>query len=272
MKTIAKGIIIGLANIIPGVSGGTLAVILGLYDQIIFAINNIFTKQAFLKAFRLLTKVGFGMLIGIILFSKLIEYLLSTYYQATMFFFLGLIIGSIPLIYKQHTTSEISFKKGICLCIGLLFVLSTYFLPAIKATGSEFNPTSLSCFLPLFISGFLAAIAMIIPGISGSFLLMLLGTYHLILKAISSLNVPILFIVAIGAVLGIVVTAKFIKYCLTKYPEYTYYFILGLIIASIFRIWPGIQLNLSALISLLTLILGVSMNKLLSLLSNHQLK
>ena len=195
-----KGMLIGISNIIPGVSGGTIAVVTGVYEQLISAIGNFFKKfkETFKDNMKLLIPIGLGAVVGVVLFSKLLEYLLETHEIPTYFAFLGLIVGSFPLIFKNALSK--GFKKTylipfiITFAIGL--TLTILEKCGVVGTGIESFGLDIVSIIILFFAGMIAASTMIIPGISGSFVLLLMGVYHPLLSAVSALNIPILMLTA----------------------------------------------------------------------------
>ena len=239
---IVKGGIIGIANIIPGVSGGTLAVVLGIYDRLIAAISGFFTQPDMRWAhFRFLAKIFTGAAVFILLLANLMDYMLNEHYSATMFLFSGLIIGGIPAVIRSHHDMKPGYRRAAMLAAGALFIV---LLPesvndAAVSSGVISSPAP-GGYLLLALGGFLAGGAMIVPGVSGSFILLILGQYENIVKAIKGFDIVILAIVGIGAVLGIVVFSRMIYILLKKFPAFTYYFILGLIAGSLVRIFPGV--------------------------------
>jgi len=261
-----KGGAIGVANIIPGVSGGTMAVVLGLYDRLIEAIACFFDSPKKRKEYLLfLIVIGAGAAAAILMLANLLDYLLKNHYQATIYAFLGLIIGGIPAIWKSHGDMKPGAARVLFFILGMLVViLPSLFGEGAKeaAAGAEVVfPTGGAGYSTLLLAAFLAGGAMIVPGISGSFILVLLGQYAVIIAAIKAMAVPVLGVVAIGAGVGVLVFSKIIKVCLSKAPATTYYFILGLLAASIWEIYPGIPGTPGVLVSsLVTLILGAAVS------------
>ncbi|MFT5171012.1 MAG: putative membrane protein [Candidatus Marinamargulisbacteria bacterium] len=239
-KTFFRGIAIGIANIIPGVSGGTIAVVLGIYDDLIESIGEFFLNKKKRKVYALfLVQIGLGALVGILLFARVITFLLDQYAQPTQFLFIGLIVGSIPVIYKMHPQMKVTGVKALGFLLGLsaMGLLAFYPEPQIlHPTGGHLDVGRVGLFL---FSGFIAAGAMVIPGISGSFIIIILGTYHAIVAAVSDFNFAVLGLVGIGAVAGILLLTKGIDFCLKKNPGVTYYVILGLVLGSVFKLWPA---------------------------------
>jgi len=243
VKLILKGGIIGVANIIPGVSGGTMAVVLGVYEDLIDAISNFFTNKEKRKLYGLfLLKIAFGALVAVMALSWVMDFLLGNYRKLTYLFFIGLIAGSIPAIYNTHDNMKPNVSSVLCFLAGLLLILSVaLFFPEVAQTKDvsfQYKVTTTGLLLLLF-GGIIAGGSMIVPGISGSFVLVLLGQYRVVIKAIKEFNLILLGVVAIGAGVGIWGFAKLINLLLKSFPKQTFYFILGLVIASLYPIFPG---------------------------------
>ncbi len=240
-----KGFILGVANIIPGVSGGTLAITLGIYEDIIKAISHFFTN--FKKNVKFLLPIVLGAIVSILLLSKVISYSLENAPIATTLFFIGLIVGGIPLIFKKVEGKKVKKNYIISFIVPVVVVLLLTFI----SSGNRYiNLTNLNpgMIVILFIVGVVASATMIIPGISGSFVLMLLGFYKPIVKTVSNLtnmsmlghNLLVLVPFVIGVLVGIVLIAKLIEYLLKKHEIATYYAILGFIISSIASLIIGL--------------------------------
>lgn len=230
-----KGIVVGIANIIPGVSGGTMAVILGIYDELINAISLSIEKLK--KNWKFILCIGAGMGVGILVLANILSFLFENYNVATQFFFIGLILGSLPLVWSI-TVSDRKFKPiNVIPFILMLGVMIIMFIikPAENAVQTVI---SVRLFIELVIAGFVGAVAMIIPGISGSFMIKVLGHYETMQKAISDLNIVILIPLAIGIVIGLLVGAKIISILLKKFKQGIYAGILGLIVGSVLVIYP----------------------------------
>ena len=235
---ILKGFILGIANIIPGVSGGTLAMTMGIYEDIIKSISSILKTPK--KSFKLLLHLGIGGLLSILILSKLLNYTLTNYAFATTLFFIGLIVGGFPLLLKKAKGHKVSLGYLLSFLSTTSLVIILRLLQTSENTVS-LNNVSLFTMIILLLVGMLAASTMVIHGVSGSFVLMLIGFYKPILNTISNItkinllghNLLILVPFGIGVLLGIVLTAKLIEYLLKKYEIYTYYGIYGFILASI---------------------------------------
>ncbi|WP_054740161.1 DUF368 domain-containing protein [Cellulosilyticum ruminicola] len=255
------GAIIGIANIIPGVSGGTMAVILNIYDELISAVSN-FTKS-FKKSLTLLIPIGIGAGIGIILFSKLIGFLLETYPMPLNFFFMGLIIGSIPMIYKRATVQKFKVVSLIPFVITVAIMAGMSFLSKDEAVASALITTvTFGTALKLIACGAIAAACTILPGVSGSLILVVLGIYTSVLNAIDTFNIPVLFCVGIGVLIGLLGGAKLIDICLRTNEQLTFFAILGLVVGSVVPVFKasGFAFGVQAVVSIVTLALGMGIS------------
>lgn len=222
---IIKGIIIGIGKILPGVSGAILAISLNVYDKGLEAITNFFNDVK--KNATFLIKIGTGISLGLILFSKIIKYFITNFEIQTTLLFIGLIIGGIPLLFK-----EVKEKKHY-----ISSIISFVIIIIISLLSIENNNSNIS-FLNLFLSGFVDAIATIFPGICGTTLLMLMGSYNSIITAISNVtnnivnSIDILVPFSIGMFIGIIIISKFINYCFRKFKSLTYAIIIGVSIST----------------------------------------
>ncbi|MBT2570600.1 DUF368 domain-containing protein [Planococcus sp. ISL-110] len=256
-KNIYRGILMGISDLIPGVSGGTIAFILGIYDRLLESISGFFSRD-WKKHLGFLVPLGLGVVITLLLFSRVIEYLLEQHYEATQFFFMGLIIGVVPYIMKQAEVKKNFTPRHLIILVVIGAALAvTAFIP----TEEDLAPiTSLTMpvFFLLFFSGWLASMAMLLPGISGSFILLLLGVYSTAINALSTLNIPVALAIGAGVIVGFIVSSKVIRYLLEHFTYVTYAAIIGLIIGSLFVVFPGFSGDSATFItSLLTFALGL---------------
>lgn len=240
---ILKGMVIGTANIIPGVSGGTFAFIFGVYEHLTEAIGNFFTNSKKRKEyfFFLLFIVG-GAVLGILIFSKVLGFLLDHSQisrQITYSFFIGLIGGSIPFIMKSHNDMRFNINRAVMFLVGVVLISLTIIFnqgSSVEIVNHN-NPVRL---IWLFFCGMFSGGSMIIPGFSGSALLVSLGEYETVVKIylgnIKMYIVPII-VFSIGAASGIILFAKAVEVCFKKFKSGTLYFILGLIAASLIQIY-----------------------------------
>ena len=228
-----KGCLFGIANIIPGVSGGTIAVITGVYEKLLDSINNLFKK--FKSSFIFLLIFGLGAVVAVLAGAKGIEWCLDNYLFPTSCLFIGLILGGIPVIYSP-VREKLSFKYIIVFIICMAIVIALLYLP--KNSSSDLEVMD---YIKLGVCGILASAAMIIPGISGMMMFYLFGYYEVIMGALSGLvhtatmldSFLILLPVGIGIIVGLFTTAKIIGLLLKKFKVGTYYGILGFVVGSV---------------------------------------
>lgn len=242
-----KGLVIGVSNVLPGVSGGTIALLLGIYDRLIFAINHLFSKK-WKDQLPFLLSVGAGLVVATFLFANVIDWLFEQYPQQIQFAFIGLIIGSLPLLLKQSGLKQTINGKYVFLLIFSVIIAASlkFFSPAEATIITEMTPGT---YLFLLFAGFIASSSMILPGISGSLMLLLIGAYGTIIRAVTVLQIDILIVTAIGIGLGVVVMSKVISYFLKQYPVATYAMIIGFVIGSLSVIFPGWPTNGVAILS-----------------------
>ncbi|UJL47012.1 DUF368 domain-containing protein [Virgibacillus sp. NKC19-16] len=245
-KNIYRGLIMGASDVIPGVSGGTIAVLLGIYDRLIAAING-FVSKDWKKQLGFLIPLGVGIVTAIFLLANVIEWLFEHYPGPTQFFFLGLILGVLPyLFHKADAKHTFKLKQFVFLIIAVILVASLAFFNPNEGAVIE-NITG-STYILLFFSGFIASSAMIVPGISGSFMLLLIGVYSTIISAISNLQFDIIAVTGVGIVIGLAVMSKIIHYFLTNHYTGTFAIIIGLVIGSIFVVFPGWPMDIPLLL------------------------
>lgn len=238
-----KGFIIGVANIIPGVSGGTLAITLGIYEKLIGIISHFFKNIK--ENIKFLIPIVIGAVLSILILSKVISYSLDKFPLPTTLLFIGLILGGLPMLFgKVKKASKKKIVPNIIILLITFSIVATFgFMNTGSASANLSNPGFID-FILLFLVGMVAAATMIIPGISGSFMLMLLGYYKPIIDTISSLasfknighDLIVLIPFGIGILVGIVLVAKLIELLLKKFPTQTYYGIIGFVLASIISI------------------------------------
>lgn len=243
---VLKGFFMGIANIIPGVSGGTIAIILGIYEQFISSISHLLSDLK--KNLKFLIPVVIGMGLSILLLSGVIEYSYDNFPLPTMMFFVGLVIGGIPMLFKNVLHKKENKEVSSYLIMFLTFSLVIFMACAdlIFGTTTEVNLSSLNLFgyIILFGVGVIAAATMVIPGISGSLMLMLLGYYYPIVRTISDLvkfnnifsNIMVLGVFGIGVLVGMVLISKLLEMLFKKFKTKTYFGVLGFIFASIIAI------------------------------------
>lgn len=253
------GIAIGMANVIPGVSGSTMAVVFNIYDRFVNAIT--LNIKKLIENRRFVIPVVGGMALGVLLFSKLITVLYENFPVQTDYFFTGLIIGSIPMLFSfmtkkqdgQKFTAKKTISVVICALAGFAVLIGFGLLGSDIDTAKEMSKSLPQWTFPLalhiFAAGFVGAIAMIIPGISGSLLMLIMGVYPIVMKSIPALFVPsqtlqaffLLLPNGIGVLAGLLCGAWIVKTFLRIAPNQTYAVIFGLIAGSAIQLFPGIK-------------------------------
>lgn len=270
------GGVMGIANIIPGVSGGTMAVVFGIYEQLMEALANFIKDKNRRRYYIVFLVVLFaGALFSILAFSKALAWAFDNYELMTIYFFMGLILGSIPVVIRTHDEMRINITRIISLLIGIAAVVILDIYQQGSGTQSQtldYNQFNVWNYIYFILCGIIAASAMIIPGLSGSFILLMLGVYRTVLDSVSGITDLILnrgftpearvriFIIlslGIGVVIGILGFARFMSWALKHYPAVTMYFILGLLIGSIYQIYPGYEFTLNGLGAAITFIGGI---------------
>lgn len=244
---VIKGFIMGIANIIPGVSGGTLALTLGIYEGFIGAISHFFTNIK--ENIKFLLPIVIGIILAILTMSNVITNSFENYPIPTTLFFMGLVIGGIPMLTnKVKKTKEIKdLSSYVIMSLTFALVIVLAFSEEIfggTLGNASFDNLSVLGYLWLSVVGIIAAATMVIPGVSGSLVLMLLGYYLPIVNVIKELthfenlfpNILVACFFGVGVVMGIVLVAKLIEWLLAKYENKTYFGVIGFIIASVIAI------------------------------------
>lgn len=235
---IVRGFAIGVAFIIPGFSGGSIAAILGIYEKLIGAIADIF--KDFKKSVKTLFPIGVGMVIGVLSLLFPLSWALENFPIPTVSLFVGLAIGGIPSITDRVKGGKTTLKNFLASIIPALIVIAISFMPI----GADKNLTSLSFggYLLLFLIGILGSSALVIPGISGSMLLLILGYYnpivnlitdHILLGKDIAVSLLVLGVTALGIAIGFIGISVIMKFLLKNYPRATYFAIIGFIVGSI---------------------------------------
>lgn len=272
IKLILKGVMMGVANIIPGVSGGTMAVSMGIYDKIIHAATHLVSE--FKKSMKLLLPIVLGMALGIVVLARILEYMFARVPLQTNLLFIGLIIGGLPAITKKVKGKTI--RGGhILVCLLFFGVVAGLAMMGEQEGAAADLSFHLINIVKLFGVGIVASATMVIPGVSGSMMLMLMGYYNPILNEVNDFidnlvqfNVPgildgcqVLVPFGIGVVVGIFAIAKIIEIIFVKFPDYAYWAIIGLIVASPVAIFFMGSMGTITIVSVLTgavaLLLGV---------------
>lgn len=246
LSLILKGIVLGTSFILPGVSGGVLSVVMGIYDKLIEAVSHFYESWAnFKKYFNFLFFLGVGGIISVLILTNVIEFALNKIPVITILLFVGLIVGGVPQLFNK-IKNEVSFGNILLMFIGIgLLVIMSF---TTGGAGNQVIDTSLISMIKMFGIGVLSSATIVIPGVSGSFLLMVIGYYEPLLRIVNEItsftnlynNIIVMIPLGIGLVVGAILIARVIDFCLKKYPVKTYYVITGFVIASIIEVFLSV--------------------------------
>lgn len=239
-KSIFKGMAMGMVETIPGVSSSTIAMLMGIYENLIEAIGRL-TSRRWKEGVSYLIPIGIGMIGGFLVSVLVISYLLENYKLPTHFLFMGLVIGILPSLWKTaKKEAHHSFKPihYVMMLIALVAVAATSFIDDSGTTVlTELTGTD---YLFLFLAGWLASTALILPGISGALILTILGVYYTAISAISNMDIPILVAIASGIVAGVLITSKLVRFLLKRYTMLMYALMIGMVAGSTVVLYPGV--------------------------------
>ena len=235
VSVIIKGMVIGATMVVPGASGGTMAMILGIYDQLIRSVSGFMKYKRESLVFLLLFSAGGGM--GMFLLSRPVLFFMENWNMPTMYFFIGIVAGGIPLIVRESKASLFLWKRLLHMSAGVMMVLLISVLPS-GQFDPELNTGAVSAVM-LAAAGFAAAAALILPGISVSYLLLVLGLYDDTMAAVSHVYIPFLLPLGAGLTAGIIIIARCLERAMDRDPLATYSIILGFVIGSMAEVFPG---------------------------------
>ncbi len=263
-----KGSLIGAANTIPGVSGGTIAVVTRLYDELIASVGG-FIRTGWKRNVAFLVPVVVGVAVGIVLFARVVEFFMADYPAQTAFFFMGLILGSVPFLAKVTVRERVRgwYLVPFVISFGVLVAMA---LAGRPPSSEPITVVTLENAALIFFAGVVSSATMIIPGVSGSFVLLLIGMYSTFIEAASALNVGVLAVLVPGFLVGIVAVSKLINFLLSRFHGVTYWAIIGLVLGSVPVIWAqaevGAWLGGAGIIGVITSLLATGAGFLLACL------
>lgn len=272
---IIRGFAMGTTELIPGVSSGTIALLIGIYERLLSSIKGLLSNS-YRSSLRFLIPLVIGMGIAILSLSKVMTYLLETHPVPTQCTFIGLVIGVLPMLWRLSRVKEtfkvphvIVFVLVLALLIGMSFIS-----PEETAHNSQIT---LFLLVKLFIAGMIAAMTLLLPGISGSLVLLILGYYYLVVSAVDELTsfnfegLPILIATGTGVVVGLYVGSVLISYLFLKFRFITYAGVMGLVLGSIFSIYPGLPNSpVMWVITIIMLIVGFLVSFILGLVGEKE--
>ena len=244
--TSIKGFIIGASMLVPGFSGGTMAMILGIYDKLISSLSSIlsFSKN---ENYFIKNKINFffliffciGSVLGMVIVSKPLSNIIEKYYTVSSFFFMGAALGGFNTVYNKTKEYKFDFLSIVYILLGAGIVYLISIIPEGFFSSSS-DRSEIFMYFILIIAGLIVAIAMILPGISVSYMFLLLGIYQETIDAVHNLYFPYLIPLAVGAILGVVLTTKILEYWMEHYVKASYLIISGFVLGSIIQVFPGL--------------------------------
>lgn len=234
---IVKGICVGGTMLIPGVSGSSMAMILGIYDRLITSVSSFFEHKK--ESLWFLSLFSLGGAAGIFLFAKPLSYFAEKYPMLLLYFFMGAVCGSLPMIFKQAGVSKISVRSVLYLLMGIVSLFVFEWLFDFLMLHFEIEG-----FIAFFVAGVIAAVALVLPGISVSYLLLMMGLYAMVIEAILSFELTVLLPLGIGGLLGIAAVTKLLDRAMRQYSRASYLCIAGFVVASVLKVFPGIPAGL----------------------------
>lgn len=263
---IVKGIFIGAGAIVPGVSSGVLCVIFGIYEKLLDVVLNFFKdiKQNTKFLFPIVLGVG----IGVLLFSNILNYLLYEFPIQTKSIFIGLIIGTIPSLIKEVNEKEtFKLQNVIYLLIAVAIGIITVVLENRMNIITNLDNISI---VYLVMCGAIMSVGIVVPGVSSTIILMLLGVYSIYLQSVANIYLPVLIPLGIGLILGSIIVMKLTKKLLEKYYAQTFYSIIGFTIGSIFVLLPQGMTLLETILCVLCIVLGVYISNIPETIKNFR--
>lgn len=254
IKQFLAGVFIGISNVIPGISGGTMAVVFNVYDQLIEALS--LNIQSIKKNFSFLLLVFLGVVTGILGFSHVMNYLLTNFENQTYGGFIGVILGSLPILIKTGKIKKIRLSIVVSFSVFFLFMIGMWLMQDNQAPMVSVETLTVVGALGLFFASSISTFTMVVPGVSGSLLLVMIGYYHAIFTfTIRQFVFPQLIVVVLGMIFGLIAGAKAISYLLKNFNDIIYAGIFGLIIGSLLPLFPSLENPVSTLLTML--IMGI---------------
>ena len=248
---VIKGFIVGASMLVPGFSGGTMAMILGIYDKLIASLSGIlsFSKNEnyFIKNksnFLMVILFSIGALLGMIIVAKPLSAIIEKFFTISCFFFMGAALGGFNTVYNKTKSYKFNYMSVLYIILGAAIVYLISMIPEGFFSGSENSRSKSFTYFILIIAGFISAIALILPGISVSYMFLLLGIYQETINAVKNFYIPYLIPLFFGLILGIILTTKILEYWMTHYIKSSYLIISGFVLGSIIQVFPGLPKNI----------------------------
>ena len=245
-KNVIKGIFLGAGAILPGISSGVLCVIFGIYEKLVNSILGIF--KDFKNNFKFLFPLAIGGFVGILIFGKVLNFLFSRFPMQSNFAFMGLILGTTPTLLKN--CSKNGFKLHYLFYTLITFIFSIILLKYENSSPISCINVNYSVYYYV-LCGFLMSIGVVVPGVSSTIILMILGIYGIYLESISCLNLSILIPMGIGLVIGAIIWLKIIQILLKNFNSQTFFAIIGFVLGSVLIMYPGFTTDINGFSSIL---------------------
>ncbi len=261
-----KGLFVGGTMLVPGVSGGSMAIILGVYDRLVTSVSSFMKHKR--KSAIFLGIFALGALLGMFLFAKPLLSIIEKFTLPAMYFFIGAVAGGVPMIIRKAEINKVSWRVFVYPILGFLIILLFSFLP--ENIFRSDNSQGWLSYLLLLIAGIIAAVALVLPGISVSYMLLLMGMYDETMKAIGELYFPYLLPLGIGLIVGIILTTKLLEKAMVNHPQPTYLIILGFIVGSVVEVFPGIPMGWNIPLCIALFLAGFVIIQLLSKLESKK--
>ncbi len=260
---VLKGMAYGVTHVAPGLGGGIVLLLLGIYEEFVEAMGNLLVQRSrWRQHLAFLIPVGIGAVLGVVLAAVVIDALLEAYPTESMIFFMGLLLGTVPSVLKLHRDMRFSPGRLAALLLGLAFVVGIRAAePLLVGHGPAYTMTTWPQILYNAVVSFVAGGASVTPGLDGSYILLLGGTYAPVLGAVAALKELVihwgaLLSTGLGAVLGILVFSKLIDLAIKRAPSLAYYAVLGMVLGSVYGLWPDQPARLPAWALALCLLAG----------------
>lgn len=259
-----KGMGYGITHIVPGIGGGIVLVVMGIYEDFVEAVGNFFVRRDRWRIYiPFILCLGLGMVIAMLALSRVITGVTDAYPVATAFFFMGLLVGTIPRVFTLHDDMRFTPKRGLALVIGLAIVVGFRILQdrvGVRDAGSLTGVGGLSYNA---LTSFVAGGASVTPGLDGTYIWLLAGSYDVIIgaiKQITELNFQwgLLISAGVGAVAGILVFSKVIDSFFKKSPSIAYYAVLGMLTGSVYGLWPTEQRSANLFVVIACFVVGTA--------------
>jgi len=262
LNIIWRGMAVGITETVPGISGSTIAMVLGVYEQLIQSLS-LLSSRRWRETIPFLLKFGGGMVFGFALSISLIVFLLENYRTPTLIFFVGIIVGFLPYLYKEtlrQCNASLQVKHYLIMVGFFVLVTSGQLLRGLNPI--DLNALTAGDYAFLVVAGGLASTALVLPGISGALILTILGIYEVATTALKTMQLPVVAAIGIGIMTGVLLTSRLVRYLLSHRTVETYCAMLGLVAGSIFAILGNVERSLQLPVivaSFLTFVCGISL-------------